>query len=87
MSSMLKYIGSSKYTGSSKTKFFDTANNHKSNRHKFKDKKNISHFCKDDHKGIPNWIITLIAQVDDGKFIRQRELFWAHKLDTFYPMA
>ena len=73
---MLKYIGSSKYTGSSKTKLFDTANNHKRTRHKFKDKKKkISHFCKDDHKGIPDWVITLIAQVDDGKFIRQRELF------------
>ena len=36
---MLKYIGSSKYTGSSKTKLFDTANNHKRTRHKFKDKK------------------------------------------------
>ena len=30
-------------------------------------------------------VITLIEQVDDEKFLRQRELFWAHKLDTFYP--
>ena len=43
------------------------------------------HFCSDDHNGIQGWIITLIEQVDDEKFLRQREFFWAHKLDTFYP--
>ena len=43
------------------------------------------HFCSDDHNGIQDWVITLIEQVDDEKFLRQRELFWAHKLDTFYP--
>ena len=43
------------------------------------------HFCSDGHNGIQDWIITLIEQVDDEKFLRQRELFWAHKLDTFYP--
>ena len=26
--------------------------------------------------GIQDWIITLIQQVDDEKFLRQRELFW-----------
>ena len=31
------------------------------------------------------WVITLIEQVCDQKFFRQRELFWAHKLDNFYP--
>ena len=30
-------------------------------------------------------LITSIEQVDDEKVLRQRELFWAHKLDTFYP--
>ena len=29
--------------------------------------------------------IYIIEQVDDEKFLRQRELFWAHKLDTLYP--
>ena len=38
------------------------------------------HFCLDDHNGIQDWVITLIEQVDDEKFLRQRELFWAHKL-------
>ena len=27
----------------------------------------------------------MILQVDDEKFLRQRELFWAHKLENFYP--
>ena len=43
------------------------------------------HFCSGGHNGIQDWIIALIEQVDDEKFLRQRELFWAHKLDTFYP--
>ena len=64
--------------------------------HKFKNKKQVpkealkqkifhEHFCSDDHNGIQDWVITLIEQVDNEKFLRQRELFWAHKLDTFYP--
>ena len=72
------------------------ANNYKSTHHKFKNKKQVpkealkqkvfrKHFCSDGHNGIQDWIITLIEQVDDKKFHRQRELFWAHKLDTFYP--
>ena len=43
------------------------------------------HFCSDDHNGIQHWVIILIKKVDEEKFLRQRELFWAHKLDTFYP--
>ena len=42
------------------------------------------HFCSDDHNGIRDWVITLIEQVDEEKFLRQIELFGAHKLDTFY---
>ena len=84
------------YTGSSKTKFRYRANNYKSTHRKFKNKKQVpkealkqkvfhEHFCLDDYNGIQDWVITLIEQVDDEKFLRQRELFWAHKLDTFYP--
>ena len=84
------------YTGSSKTKFRHRANSYKSTHRKFENKKQvpkealkqkISHklFCSDGHNGIQDWAITLIEQVDDEKFLRQRELFWAHKLDTFYP--
>ena len=72
------------------------ANNYKGTHRKFKNRKQVpkealkqklsdKHFCSDDHNGIQDWVITLIEQVDHEKFLRQRELFWAHNLDTFYP--
>ena len=72
------------------------ANDYKSTHRKFKNKKQVpketfkqkifhEHFSSDDHNGIQNWVITLIEQVDNEKFLRQKDLFWAHKLDTFYP--
>ena len=78
------------YTGSSKTKFRYRANNYKSTHRKFKNKKQVpkeavkqklfhEHFCSDDHNGIQDWVITLIEQVDNEKFLRQRELFWIYK--------
>ena len=84
------------YTISSKTKFRYRTNGYKSTHRKFKNKIQIpkealkqknfhEHFCSDNHNGIQDWVITLIEQVDDEKFLRQRELFWAHKLDTIYP--
>ena len=84
------------YTGSSKTKFCYKGNNYQSTHHKFKNKKQVpkeslrqknfcKHFCSDDHSGAQYWVITLSEQVDDEKFLRQKELFWAHKLDLFYP--
>ena len=83
------------YTGNSKTKFRYRAINYKSTRYKIKNKKEVpkealkqkifhEHFCSDDHNGMQDWVITLIKQVDDEKFLRQREILWAHKLDTFY---
>ena len=75
-------------------KFRYRDNNYKSTHRKFKNKKQVprealkifhEHFCSDDHNVIQDWVITLIEQVDDEKFLRQKELFWAHKLDMFYP--
>ena len=59
------------------------ANNYKSTHRKFKNKKQVpnevlkqkifhKHFCSDNHNGIQDWVITLIKQVDDKKFLRQR---------------
>ena len=84
------------YTVSSTTKFRYRANNYESTHRKFKNKKQVpkgalkqkifhEQFCSDDHNGIQDWEITLIEQVHDKKFLRLRKLFWAHKLDTFYP--
>ena len=84
---LIEYIQCWKqYTGSSKTKFCYRANNYKSTHRKFKNKKQVlkealkqkvfhEHFCSDDQSGIQDWVITLIEQVDDEKFLRQRELF------------
>ena len=84
------------YTGISKTKFRYRANNYKSTHRKLKNKKQVpkealkqkifhEHFCSDEHNGIQDWVITLIEQIDEEKFLRQRETFWAHKLDAFNP--
>ena len=69
------------YIGSSKTKFRYRANNYKSTHRKFKNKKQVpkealkqkffhEHFCLDDHNSIQDWVITLIEQVVDEKFLR-----------------
>ena len=84
------------YTGSSKTKFRYRTNHYKSTHCKFKNKKQFlkealkqkvfhEQVCSDAHNGIQDWIITLIEQLDDKKFLREREPFWARKLDMFYP--
>ena len=63
------------------------ANNYKSTHRKFKNKKQVAketlkqktfhkHFCADDQNGIQDWVTTLIEQVDDKKFLGQREHFW-----------
>ena len=84
------------YIGSSKTQFRYRANNCKITHRKFKNKKLVpkeilkqklfhQHFCSDDYNGIQDWVISFIQQVGNDKFLTKRELFWVHKLDTFYP--
>ena len=71
------------YTGSSKTKLRYRVNNYKSTHRKLKNKKQVpkralkerrfhEYFHSDDQNGTQDWVITLIEQVDDEKFIRQR---------------
>ena len=77
--------------GNSKTKYRYRPNDYKSTHRKFTNKKEVlkdalkqknvhEHFCSNDHNGIQDLVITLIRQGDDEKFLRQRELFWAHKV-------
>ena len=58
-------------------------NNYKSTHRKFKNKKQVTkevlkqrifyeHLCLEDYNGIRNWVITLIEQVYDERFFRQR---------------
>ena len=34
----------------------------------------LEHYCLDGHKGIVNWCVTLIDQVEDKKELRKREM-------------
>ena len=83
------------YTGSAKTKFCYQANNYKSTHGKYNNKKQVpKEALKKDlpltlllsnQNGIQDCVITFIEQVDDEKFLRQREPLCAHKLDTIFP--
>ena len=44
-----------------------------------------SHFDKEDHNGFSDFEFTLIDQDNDLTCVRKREMFWQHKLNTFYP--
>ena len=37
------------------------------------------------HNNTDGWAITLIEQLKNWNFLRQIELFWMHKLETFNP--
>ena len=78
------------YVGSCTTKFRLRFNNYKScyDRHKVKSvpqQQLHSHFDKVDHNGFSDFEFTLIDQGNDLNCVRKREMFWQHKLNTFYP--
>jgi hypothetical protein len=52
---------------------------------KYAQEKFHQHFCKDGHKGIPDWEIRLIDSAFTEKSLRSKELFWQFKLQTFHP--
>ena len=45
------------------------------------------HFCGDGHTGIEDWEITLIDSATSEKSLREKELFWQYKLQTFFPFG
>lgn len=45
------------------------------------------HFCDGDHSGIDDWVITLIDSALSEKSLREKELFWQYKLETFFPLG
>jgi hypothetical protein len=45
------------------------------------------HFCSEGHTGIGDWEIILIDQASSEKSLRQKELFWQYKLQTFFPLG
>ena len=45
------------------------------------------HFCQVGHNGIEDWEIILIDKALSKEELRKKELFWQHKLGTFYPFG
>ena len=45
------------------------------------------HFCDSEHSGISDWAITLTDSALTEKSLREKELFWQYKLETFYPLG
>ena len=43
------------------------------------------HYIQDDHEGKDNWQFTLIDQCTTNAELRKRELYWQHRLKTFFP--
>ncbi len=88
------------YVGSTITKFRERFNNYKAQFKKYAKRKaeghpnpgeNISqadffeHFRSLDHHGLEDWSFQLIDQSENLERVRERESFWQHKLDTFFP--
>ena len=82
------------YNGSIVTKFCARANNYKSTHRNFRKKQILSnqarnqkgfqeHYLQNEHKGICDWEITIIDHAEMVKSLRQKELYWYHKLKTY----
>ena len=45
------------------------------------------HYLQNEHNGICNWDITIIDHAETVKSLRQKELYWYHKLKTYAPFG
>ena len=87
------------YNGSTVTKFRARANNYKSTHRNFRKEQILSnqacrnqkrfheHYLQSEHNGICDWEITIIDHVETVKSLRQKELYWYHKLKTYAPFG
>ena len=89
-----KVCGEAPYVGKAKTKFRYRFNNYKSKHRAFrKGNRKIpqklfhDHYCLDGHLGIDDWNFTLFEQFETHKQLKEREIFWQHRLKTFYPLG
>ena len=79
------------YVGKAQTKLRMRLNNYKSAHKSFKTKKRETqklfhgHYKQDDHEGKDDWQFTLIDQCTTNAELRKREVYWQHRLKTFYP--
>ena len=84
------------YNGSAVTKFRARAKNYISTHHNFLKEQILSnqarnqkhfheHYLHNDLSGICDWEITIIDRAETVKSLRQKELYWYHKLKTYAP--
>ena len=87
-------VCSKQYNGSTVTKSRARANNYKSTHLKFRKEQKMSnqarnqkrfheHYLQNDHD--PN--ITIIDHAETEKSLKQKELYWYHKLKTYAPFV
>ena len=43
------------------------------------------HYCTEGHQGIENWGVTVIDQVEDLDSLRNKELYWINRFNTWAP--
>ena len=89
-----KIFDDTPYVGKAKKKFGLRFNNYKSKHQSFrKGKQNVSqkyfhsHYIQDCHRGIDDLEVTLFQKCEAHKRLKEREMFWQHKLKTFYPLG
>ena len=46
-----------------------------------------SHYVQDCHRGIDDLEATLFENSKTHKQLKERETFWQHKFETFYPLS
>ena len=82
------------YVGKAKTKFRYSFNNYKSKHRAFRtgnqkvpEKRFHAHYCLDGHSGINDWNFVIFEQCDTHEQLKEREIFWQHRLKILYPIG
>ena len=86
------------YSGSTVTKFYARANNYKRTHRNFQKEQILSnqarnqkrfheYYLYNNHNGICDCKITKIDHDETVKHLRQKELYWYHKLKTYAPFG
>ena len=89
-----KNCGGVPYVGKAKTKFRYSFNNYKSKHRAFRtgnqkvpEKHFHAHYCLDGHSGINDWNFVIFEQCDTHEQLKEREIFWQHRLKILYPIG
>ena len=82
------------YVGKTKTKFRYMFNNYKSKQRVFRkgnqkvpQKRFHAHYCLDGHSGIDGCDFVIFEQRETHEQLKEREIFWQHRLKTFYSIG